>query len=455
MKRLHFLWAALIILSTAYTSPLKPLTQSPILHTVPPRESNIASNSPAKRSLVNQLPSDDSLEYVQKSKRKSSLSKVSIRNDYHQVRKRSTDQNVNKLTTDDCANEETFYSISGTFEVYKLTASAGVGWDENEKITFTCRLSYNVVWDCEKNNLIQPTIENTLLAINGVVQVEGDRLSSRYDSERKYFDVTLHYESHANANLSCINILTDKATLVSQELKIEKVDELYEVDITPSTTTIKVGSSYTLTCLLRTHRAIRYIRWSRRMDGGGRETEINCDQEEFSCSNSTELAMSTLIVTTQETEEYKEERYFYHCRAVSSDHSNQPKAEARVTVLAIDRTWIAVLGALGGVVFGGTFFVVILLTLIRWRQKRKSARVGSLSTFYILHSTFYILHSTFYILHSTFYILHSTFYILHSTFYIIHSNFYDIIDWGVPMGIIFIFGQDSTLMQLKYIYNHY
>ncbi|XP_063688184.1 tyrosine-protein kinase transmembrane receptor Ror-like [Bolinopsis microptera] len=291
----------------------------------------------------------------------------------------STDQDVQDLSADNCADEEAFHSISGTFEVYKLTASAGVGWDENEKITFTCRISYNVDYTCEENNLLQPTIENISLAINGVVQVDGDRLSSRYESEnsKKYFDVTLHYESHTNANLSCINNLTDKATLVSQELKVEKVDELYEVDITPSTTTIKVGSSYTLTCLLRTHRAMEYIWWSRRMEGGGRETEINCDQEdqeEFSCSNSTEPAMSTLIVTTQETEEYKEERYFYHCRAVSTDHSNQPKAEARVTVLAIDRTWITVLGALGGVVFGGTFFVVILLTLIRWRQRRKSAR---------------------------------------------------------------------------------
>ena len=96
--------------------------------------------------------------------------------------------------------------------------------------------------------------------------------------------------------------------LVSQNLTVNKVNELFEVELTPKSTSMKVGSSFTLTCKLQTHRALEYIHWSWELKGGLRQ-EINCDtgqdsgSTEFSCSNSTEPPRSTLIVKTTETKD--------------------------------------------------------------------------------------------------------------------------------------------------------
>ena len=298
------------------------------------------------------------------------------------LRKRSTDKL--ELEADDCKDNTTFSSLNGTYEVYKMEQPEGVNWDEGENVTFACTVSYNTPYACF--NLLEATVKSLSLVVNGVVQTEGDNLTT--SSEYKngdlyiYFHLILHYESHHHSNLMCSYQLSDTATLVSPVTKVKKVDELFEVKITPPSTTIKVGDSFTLTCHTDTHRALPHIRWSRQLrDGESADRNIDCGEitanAEFTCLNSNNTPGSILIVRTIETEEFFEERYSYFCRAMSIVHSDQPQAETGVTVLAIDRKWIMILGLTGGAVVGSTLMVAVIIIVMRWKSRRHTAKVSS------------------------------------------------------------------------------
>ena len=300
------------------------------------------------------------------------------------LRKRSTENGVLKMADEDCKNNATFDSLNGTYEVYKMEEPEGVNWDEGENVTYSCSVSYNTPYACL--NLLEKTVKSLSLVVNGVVQTEGDNLttsSGDYDGDLYiYFRLTLHYESHHQSDLMCSYQLSDTATLVSQVTKVEKVDELFEVKITPPSTTIKVGDSFTLTCHTDSHRALPHVRWSRQLkDGDSAVKDIDCGEitanAEFTCLESTNTPGSILIVRTIETEEFLEERYSYFCRAMSIVHSDQPQAETGVTVQAIDRKWIMILGLTGGAVVGSTLMVAVIIILMRWKSRRHTAKVGS------------------------------------------------------------------------------
>ena len=274
------------------------------------------------------------------------------------------DDSVLRMASEDCKDETAFKSIIGTYEVYKMKQPEGVNWYEGENVTYACSVSYNTPYACF--NLLEATVKNQSLVVNGVVQEEGDNLTTSsgvYDGDLNiYFHLILHYESHHQSNLMCSyhDQLSDSATLVSQVTKVRKVDELFEVEITPPSTTIKVGDSFTLTCHTDSHRALPHIRWSRQLKDGDRaDKDIDCGEitanAEFTCLNSTNNLGTILIVKTIETEEFVEEKYSYFCQAMSIVHSNQPKAEARVTVL----------GMTSGAVVGNTCWrSLVVLVLI-------------------------------------------------------------------------------------------
>ena len=315
------------------------------------------------------------------------ISPVHITNNSTDVvlKKRSTDNGVLKMAKDDCKDNATFDSLNGTYKVYKMEEPEGVNWDEGENVTYSCSVSYNTPYACF--DLLEETVKDLSLVVNGVVQTEGDNLTTSssgvYDDDVYiYFHLTLHYESHHQSNLMCSYQLSDTATLVSQVEKVRKVDELFEVKITPLSTTIKVGDSFTLTCHTDSHRALPHIRWSRQLaDGDSAVKDIDCGEitanAEFTCLNSTNTPGSILIVRTIETEEFLEERYSYFCRAMSIVHSDQPQAETGVTVQAIDRKWIMILGLTGGAVVGSTLMVAVIIILMRWKSRRHTAKVGS------------------------------------------------------------------------------
>ena len=257
---------------------------------------------------------------------------------------------VLKMAEDDCKDNATFDSLNGTYEVYKMEQPEGVNWYEGENVTYACSVSYNTPYACF--NLLEATVKNLSLVVNSVVQEEGDNLTTSsgvYDDDVYiYFHLILNYESHHQSDLMCSYQLSDSATLVSQVTKVRKVDELFEVEIRPPSTTIKAGDSFTLTCHTETHRALPHIRWSRQLEDGA-DKDIDCGEitanAEFTCLNSTNNLGTTLIVKTMETEEFVEEKYSYFCQAMSIVHFNQPQAEARVTVL----------GLTSGAVDGNTF----------------------------------------------------------------------------------------------------
>lgn len=298
------------------------------------------------------------------------------------LNKRSTDNSILKMTEEDCKDDTTFGSLNGTYEVYKMVQPTGVDWDEGENVTFGCRVSYNTPWVC--NHLLNATVKNMSLMVNGEVQTEGDTLTTSYDPDNGgdayiYFHLILHYESHHQSSLTCSNQISETATLVSEVETVMKVDELYEVKITPLSTSIKVGNSFTLTCHTETHRALPHIRWSRRLEEGA-EREIVCGENnrnaEFTCVNSTDPPLSKLIVRTIETEDFVGQKYSYFCRAMSILHSSQPHAETRVTVQAIDRLWITILGLAGGAVVGSSLLVAVIIIVVRWRSRRQVAKVS-------------------------------------------------------------------------------
>ena len=253
------------------------------------------------------------------------------------VRRKWTVERGNvELTKEICSDIGTFYSTPGKFQAYTLEVfnSPEVLWDENETVTFQCKLDTRLPSDCKE--LFRLTVKNTLLVINGVVY-KGD-LSSRYPDPHnetqpptKSFDIVLHYESHVHANLSCVTHLTNNTNLVSNYYQIPKVDELFEVNLTPTLTEIKVGLSYNLTCSLGSKRAFRYLRWTRKTDFESDEEEIKCGPE-VTCIKSEVPPRWVIIMTTRETEDFEEVHYIYYCGTRYTGHAHQPQAEARVTV---------------------------------------------------------------------------------------------------------------------------
>ena len=276
-----------------------------------------------------------------------------------EIQEEMADDSVLKMDVEDCRDEATFKSLNGTYEVYKMRQPEGANWDEGENVTYACSVSYNTPYACF--DLLEATVKNLSLVVNGEVQEEGDNLTTSSGVNDGdvyiYFHLILHYESHHQSNLKCSYQLSDTATLVSQVTKIMQVDELFEVEITPPSTTIKVGESFTLTCHTDSHRALPHIRWSRQL-GDGADEDIDCGEitanAEFSCLNSTNTPGSILIVKTIEMEKFVEGQYSYFCQAKSIVHSNQPKAEARVIVL----------GLTSGAVIGNTFWSIFMVLVL-------------------------------------------------------------------------------------------
>ena len=359
MKFLYLLCNCLMIFASAVTGTLNLVAKAPIVKTLPLTYNTLSNdteswiNPPRPGTTTNHDP-------VQRRKRTALASPINHHSELHHKEKRSDDDAVKDLSrtewTETCKDNTTFHSMTGRYKTYLLSEPQGVSWDEGENITFTCRLDYKVPMSCD--GFLLQTVKNTSLTLEGVPLADEEYLSTSYkvmsdQTVSKYFNLVLNYEKHHQANLSCVYHLTENAILVSQDLTVKKVDELFEVQLTPKSTLVKVGSSFTLTCKLQTHRALEYIHWSWELEGGLRQ-EINCEigqdsgSAEFSCSNSTEPPRSTLIVKTTETEDFEEKRYVYYCGTMSTLHASQPFAEVRVTVQAIDRTWITVLGVLGG-----------------------------------------------------------------------------------------------------------
>ena len=236
------------------------------------------------------------------------------------------------LTSENCLDMETLYLSHGTFRAYTLE-SLGEENDESERKSYKCMIDSTIPPNCEQ--LLKPTVQNASLVINEVLQEGENHQTTQYiaESAMKYFHLILHYESHKNATLYCAENLTSRIKLVSNELQIPRVDELFEVTLIPESTNVKVGSSYNLTCTFSNARALKFLRWTRQASIQSSAEELKCQEgAEISCSVSETPPRSILTVQTNETERFKGETYVYYCTTKYTGHSNQPRAEARVTL---------------------------------------------------------------------------------------------------------------------------
>ena len=235
-----------------------------------------------------------------------------------------------------CISNET---SEGTFQVYELTPFYWSNYlDEYHEQKYVCSLGeYN-----EKcNKLIAESLENASLIMNGVVQRDEDLTSVQYDKDpenpTKSFSLMLHYETHSNNTLSCVVNLTDGVRLVSQTKQMI-VHERFEVSLIPAEMVVTEGSNYSLTCNISSAQGLKSIAWYRKGVKQHDWGTINFEgrrktKDLISYQTKNSPPHQVIVMETEVKEGFKREKYTYKCTTEYTKHSNQPEANATVTIL--------------------------------------------------------------------------------------------------------------------------
>ena len=250
--------------------------------------------------------------------------------------------NAGSVTLDQLSKECNKTSEDRTFQVYDLEPFYWSNYlDEHYEQRYICSPGKYNNETCKK--VIAETLENVSLVMNNVVQRDEDLASVRYDQDpknpTKSFSLVLRYETHFNNTLSCVVNLTDGVRLVSKTEQMI-VHERYEVSLIPAEMDVTEGSKYSLTCNISSARGLNKIVWYRKgskqhnsnwatihLKGGRRTKDL------ISYSTTTSPPHQVIVMGTEVKEGFKLEKYIYKCTTLNTKHSNQPEANAIVTIL--------------------------------------------------------------------------------------------------------------------------
>ena len=280
------------------------------------------------------------------------------------------------LTADNCKTEQTLGGLNGTFEVFRLeNINDYINDNEGDSNKFRCFLSRETVPDdcmslLESNNFT----ENAGLAVNGAVQIEGSEVSSKMEDGKKIYNITMNYESHQQATLTCMTI-SKNVTYTSSEIKISEIQEYHPLILTTSSTEVTAGQSYTLNCSAENERGLNMIDWSVTVDDQSK-SRFECTKEDW-CSEEKVQDPPASIITIEASEDIKTKKLFsYECNTrYNSYHKNQHAPDpVKITIIPEDKSWIViVIGAVSALVV--TSAVVIVILTVRHRRL-KSARIS-------------------------------------------------------------------------------
>ena len=277
------------------------------------------------------------------------------------------------LHADDCLTEQTLEALHGTFEVFTLDYryNEKTTDDENDSEEFKCYIPMN---ECKELLESKNFTQGAQLSVNGTVQIEGSEVSSEFVDDQKIFNITLNYESHLNAKLTCMYIFKN-VTYTSEELNIGNIDEYHPLILTSPSTEITAGESYTLTCSTENARGLNIINWFNAAEGKSYMKRLSCTKK-YSCSEEKVEVPFASIITIETSKDLETRKQLtYECSTiVLSSHKNQHRSNnVTITISPVNNnnSWIVIVGV--AVPVSVIICVVIIVTLAVRRRKLRSA----------------------------------------------------------------------------------
>ena len=255
----------------------------------------------------------------------------------------------------------------------------GDSYDADEGVLrdFKCSIDMNLPDDCKDLLKSDNRLAAAQLVINGVVQSNVSEVKSKIDGDYKIFNITLNYESHHEATLSCMTI-TPEVNYTSNSETINKVNEMHYLTLSTSEMKIVAGQNYLLNCTAENKRGLEMIAWYIAVNDQ-RSNILFCDKQPVvPCKIETvEDPHSSLITVETSKDLEKSQTYTYYCTTeLASYHKNQNRSlTVDIVVIPVDNSWVVIVSSViaVAVVIGS---VVVVVLFVRRRRLRSAVKLS-------------------------------------------------------------------------------